>query len=190
MSAEVGSSSADVINRVTRRIFGSKILRNDVRGQVVEEIIAMAPEPEWKLCSGDWAAFDLVHATNRLRIQVKQSAARQSWHKGDCPPPNPRFSIATKAGRWEDGDKWIEERSRNAEIFVFAWHPVIDATVDHREPDQWEFYVAAERSLPQQGSISLAAVRRLSSAVDFDGLARAVSAVAEGAIIASSTTSN
>lgn len=163
-----------VIDRLTRRLFGSPILRNDVRGEVVEEIVGIALEPEWELCSGDWAACDLVHSTTKLRIQVKQSAARQSWHKGERPPPKPRFSIATETGRWEGGDQWVEERSRNAEIFVFAWHPRTDDAADHRDPDQWEFYVVPEVALPRQSSISLAGVTRLATAVPVAGLPEAV----------------
>lgn len=171
-------SSAGVIDRLSRRLFGSPILRNDVRGEVVEEIVAMALEPGWELCSADWGPCDLVHPASELRIQVKQSAARQSWHKGKCPPPKPRFSIAEKTGRYEDGDRWIEEASRNAEIFVFAWHPVTDQTADHRDPTQWLFHVVLERDLPPQKSISLPAIRALASAVPFTGLAVAVEAAA------------
>ena len=56
----------------------------------------MALEPEWEHCAGDWAAFDFRERRSGLRIQVKQSAARQSWHKDRCPPARPRFSIAEK----------------------------------------------------------------------------------------------
>jgi len=167
-------SSDNVIDRLTHRLFGSPLLRNDLRGALVEEIVGIALEPEWELCSGDWAACDLVHSASKLRIQVKQSAARQSWHKGECPPPKPRFSIATKTGRWEDGDQWIAERSRNAEIFVFAWHPLTGEAADHRDPDQWEFYVVPEVALPRQSSISLAGIRRLATAVAVAGLPEAV----------------
>jgi hypothetical protein len=178
-------STADVIARLTRRLFGSPILRNDVRGEVVEEIVAMALEPEWALCSGDWGPCDLIHPASKLRIQVKQSAARQSWHKGECPPPRPRFSIAEKSGRWEDGDRWVEEASRNAEIFVFAWHPITDASADHRDPDQWLFHVVLERDLPPQKSISLPAIRALGAAVPFTGLAAAAEAAAGRALLQS-----
>jgi hypothetical protein len=167
-------SSASVIDRLTTRLFGSPILRNDIRGEVVEEIVAMALEPEWELCSGDWAACDLVHSTSNLRVQVKQSAARQSWHRGECPPPKPRFSIAEKTGRYEDGDRWIAEASRNADIFIFAWHPITNASADQRDPEQWEFYVVAEAVLPPQRSISLARVTRLAPPVKIGGLSAVV----------------
>lgn len=139
----------------------------------------MALEPEWEHCGGDWAAFDLVHPATGLRMQVKQSAARQSWHGDASPPPRPRYSIASKTGRWE-GSAWIAEPGRNADLFVFAWHPITDATADHRDPTQWRFHVVPQDALPTQGSISLNAVGRLALAVSFAELARTVDASTPG----------
>lgn len=80
-----------VITRLTHRLFGAPLLRNSIRGEYVEEMVAVALEPEWALCAGDWGACDLMQVGGPLRIQVKQSAARQSWHADDIPPPRPRF---------------------------------------------------------------------------------------------------
>jgi hypothetical protein len=93
--------SDHLIERLTHRLFGSAIIQNDVRGEWLEEIVAMALEPEWRLCGGDSAACDLVQADGGLRIQVKQSAARQSWHTEGSPSPKPTFSIASKTGRYD-----------------------------------------------------------------------------------------
>ena len=168
-----------IVTRLTHRLFGSPLLRNSIRGELVEEMVAQALEPEWALCAGDWAAYDLKQVANLtemrrpLRIQVKQSAARQSWHVDNSPPPRPRFAIAHQTARYE-GPTWITETSRNAELFVFGWHPVTDPTADHRDPAQWQFYVVPETALPQQKSISLAALQRMASAVSCENLAEAV----------------
>jgi hypothetical protein len=127
-----------VVERIVQRLFGSPILRNSVRGELLEEIVAMALEPEWELCAGDWAAYDLRHGATGLRMQVKQSAAQQSWHAGQSAPSRPRFSIAEKTGRWE-GAEWIEEPGHNADLFVFAWHGRQGDGADHRDPAQWDF---------------------------------------------------
>jgi len=145
----------------------------------------MALEPEWEHCGGDWAAFDLVHCATGLRMQVKQSAARQSWHgpnfnSDTAPPPRPRFSIAAKTGRWE-GATWIAEPGRNADLFVFAWHGLTDASADHRDPSQWLFYVVAEVALPASASLSLQAVSRLAEPAAYAELHEAVRAVADAA---------
>jgi hypothetical protein len=169
--------TAALIARLSRRLFGAPILQNNVRGEVVEEMVAMALEPEWEHCGGDWGPCDFRHGAPGLRIQVKQSAARQSWDAGEVARTNPRFAIAEKTGRYEDDGTWISERSRNAEIFVFAWHPRTDAGADHRDPEQWLFYVLAESDLPPAKSIALADVRGRARGVPFPALADAVRAV-------------
>ncbi len=158
-----------LITRLTNRLFGAPLLRNSIRGELVEEMVAVALEPEWALCAGDWGACDLIEVGGPFRIQVKQWAARQSWHADDSPPSRSRFSIAHKTGRYE-GPPWIAERSRNADIFAFGWHPVTDASADLRDPDEWLFYVVAERDLPAQASLSLAVLARLTDPVAYSAL--------------------
>lgn len=163
-----------VIHRLTERLYGHPIIRNDLRGELVEEIVAAALEPEWRLCSNDWASCDLVHSTQDIRIQVKQSAARQTWHKDFVSLSKPSYSIKEKTGRWKNGDSWVAEPSRNAEIFIFAWHSDTSAAADHREPQQWQFFVIAEQELPSQSSIALSRIRRLAQPVQFGQLATRV----------------
>ena len=163
-----------ITTRLAQRLLGTPLIRNSIRGELVEEMVAVALEPEWGLCGDDWGTCDL--RAGPLRIQVKQSAARQSWHRDHSPAPRPTFSIATKTGRY-DGLDWIAEPSRNAEIFIFAWHPVTDATADHRDPQQWLFYVVSETALPDQKSISLASLARLADPVRFDALRASVDAI-------------
>lgn len=129
----------------------------------------MALEPDWQLCAGDWAAFDLRHIATGLRMQVKQSAARQSWHGDICPLSRPRFSIAEKTGRWE-GVTWIAEPGRNADLLVFAWHPLTNTIADHRDPEQWLYYVVPNDALPAAKSLSLQALQRLVRPAGFSEL--------------------
>jgi hypothetical protein len=149
----------DLISRITSRLFGQPILNNVVRGEVVEEMCLMALEPAWRHAGGDYGAWDLEHPKTGLRIQIKQSAARQSWGNSIS---SPTFSIAHKTGRY-DGAKWISERSRNADIFIFGWHPLTDDTADHRIADQWQFFVVPEHKLPSQKSIRLTNIQRLAA---------------------------
>jgi hypothetical protein len=172
---------AALVARLTRRLFGSPIVLNSLRGEVVEEMVAMALETEWEHCAGDWAAFDFRERRSGLRIQVKQSAARQSWHKQRCPPARPRFSIAEKTGRWDEGDRWVAEPGRNADLFVFAWHPLTAEAADHRDAHQWEFYVVAERRLPPRKSVSLTGVQALTEPVAIGALSDAIAAEAAAA---------
>ena len=166
-----------LVERLVHRWFGQPIVRNDLRGELVEEMVAMALEPDWEGCGSDWAACDLVRPADGLRIQVKQSAALQSWTKPEGPKPRPCFSIASKTGRYE-GAVWTPGAGRNAEIFIFAWHDRTDEEADHRDAGQWQFFVVAERDLPDQKSISLSTLRRLAELVSFDELADRVRTVA------------
>lgn len=134
--------------------------------------MATALEPEWQL-TGDWGECDLKHPSG-LRIQVKQSAARQSWHSLGDRPSLGHFSTAYKTGRFEDDGSWTAERSRNADIFIFAWHPITDNTTDHRDPLQWRFFVIAEKALPDQGSLSLTGLKLLTSELGYEELRDAV----------------
>jgi hypothetical protein len=147
----------DLIARITSRLFGQPILTNVVRGEVVEEICLMALEPEWRHAGGDYGAWDLENPKTGSRIQIKQSAARQSWGISISAPT---FSIAQKTGHYE-GANWIAKPSRNADIFVFGWHPLMDDAADHRIVEQWQFYVVPETKLPPQKSIRLSVLERL-----------------------------
>jgi hypothetical protein len=171
-------SSAEVIGRLTKRLYGTPIIRNDVRGELVEEIVAMALEPEWQACGGDWASCDLKRVSDGLRLQVKQSAALQSWTIPEGPKPKPCFSIKSKKYRWE-GPLRFDDAGRQADIFIFAWHDRIDGSADHRDPDQWQFFVVAERDLPDQKTISLSVLCKLAQSISVDALADEVRALAD-----------
>jgi hypothetical protein len=170
-----------VLTRLFQRLYGEPTVRNDLRGELVEEIVALALEPDWQLCGGDWAACDLLHVASGARMQVKQSAARQSWTKDGDPAPSPRFSIAETAGRW-DGSRWVPGVGRNAEFYVFAWHPVSDEHCDHADVSQWAFYVVEEQALPKQKSLGLAQVAKLASAVPWTSLGAQVSSLLEAKV--------
>jgi hypothetical protein len=178
----MNDSKQIVGERLFKRLFDKPIIRNDLRGELIEEIVGFALKEEWELSGDDWAAYDLKHRKVPLRIQVKQSAALQSWSNEDSPIPNPRFSIASKAGRWE-GSKWIECPSRNAEIFIFAWHAYRDENCDHREAEQWQFYVVPETDLPNQKSLGPIQVKVLANPVTFSGLEVRVKEVCESLML-------
>jgi hypothetical protein len=71
--------------------FGNAVVENSFRGFVVEIIVDAALAPGWLLCSGDWRGWDFEH-TIGARLEVKQSAARQTWTTPPKPPP-PIFDI-------------------------------------------------------------------------------------------------
>ena len=73
----------NITARLANPLLGTPLIRNDIRGELVEEMVAVALEPEWQLCAGDWAAFDLKQADGPLRIHVKAGIGQPH-----CPAPS------------------------------------------------------------------------------------------------------
>lgn len=128
----------DIRAKASDLAYGRPLIENSYRGLIAEIIIGEALGPHWRLCSGDWGGWDLEHTTG-CRLEVKQSAARQTW---DAPkkPATPTFDIRERTGYYE-GAAWIPQIGRLAHIYVFAYHPIRDESADHRDPHQWCFYV-------------------------------------------------
>lgn len=148
---------------------------------MAEAIVASALEPEWQWCSEDYASWDFER-NDGARLEVKQSAARQSWAAPDAKPSACYFDIAARTGRWENGADWIREPGRCADLYVFAHHPVSDVTADHRDPRQWLFYVVSTARLPERKRIGISAVLTLSGPCAYQQLGSAVAAVCSDAL--------
>ncbi|MES2444340.1 MAG: hypothetical protein V4574_16045 [Pseudomonadota bacterium] len=143
-----------------------------LRGLVSEAIVAAALEPVWRWCSADYSSWDFDRADG-VRLEVKQSAVRQTWASASAAPSKTSFDIAARKGRWE-GALWIEEPGRHAQIYVFAHHPIGDDGADHCDPAQWEFFVVRASDLPPTKRIATAALRLIAAPCHFNGLARTV----------------
>lgn len=167
-------SVADIEQRVSAAVFGHPLITNVLRGHVVEAIVATALEPEWNWCGADYASWDFERADG-LRLEVKQSANRQTWVGSSSPRAS--FDVAVRTGRWE-GAEWIEESGRSAHIYVFAHHHVSDAAADHRDPGQWRFHVLPASALPAVKRLALGSVQRLAASCSYDHLAEVVAEVA------------
>ncbi|MGH7045584.1 MAG: hypothetical protein ACREE2_04250 [Stellaceae bacterium] len=137
MGMKQAPTPATVRAAAAKLAFGTPIVQNNLRAIVAEVITGYALGPDWHHCSADWSGWDFEHKLG-ARLEVKQSAARQTWK----PPPvrhPPRFDISPRSGYWQDGSRWIERAGRHAQIYVFCHHPVDDAAADHRDPLQWSF---------------------------------------------------
>lgn len=158
----------DVIAKVSQVAFGKPLVTNVLRGHVAEAIIALALEPEWNWCSADYAGWDFERADG-LRLEVKQSAAMQSWSTGK--PSKAIFDVAARTGYWESGTEWIAKAGRPAHLYVFAHHSIYGDDVDHRDPAQWQFYVVPSHALPDVKKLGLATICTLTSPVPISALA-------------------
>jgi hypothetical protein len=166
-------SASDVVTHASNAIFGKPLVVNVWRALLVESLIDLILPPEWTWCATDYAGWDFHHI-DRTRLEVKQSAARQSW-KASGSPCSPRFDIKPRTGAW-DGADWIRaaEPMRHADLYLLAYHPVTDDTADHRDPHQWEFHVISTVRLPATQSISLAAARRIAAPIGYAEVAATV----------------
>lgn len=171
-------SKDDVIAKVAASAFGQPLLTNELRGHVVEAMIALALEPEWSWCSGDYAAWDFER-TDGVRMEIRQSAYRQSWAHAPHVKISRGFDIAPRKFAWE-GAYRKELTERAAQIYVFAYHDVRDDTADQRDPDQWEFYVVPTSALPDQKSIRLTRLQKLAEPVKLSDLVETIAKVIEG----------
>ena len=155
------------------------VMNNVHRAEYGECMVAELLEPNWVLpwMDGyDWAPWDL-HDGSGMKIEIKQSAALQTWQAGRGEQArSPRFDIAPRKGYWTADATWIDNPARPANIYVFAWHPEMEESVaDHRSPGQWKFFVVpSDRLPPEQRSIGLAGLKRLAEAVGFESLASTV----------------
>jgi hypothetical protein len=161
-------SIIEVFRRAAEISYGNRLVENRYRGLVAEIIVGAALGPQWRLCPGDWSGWDLEHLTG-CRLDVKQSAARQTW-ASPKKPSSTRFDIRERSGYFEEDGRWTPRTGRPAQIYVFAYHPVRDDSADHRDASQWQFHVAAANRLPPSQSISLEKVNSLFEAVQWSGL--------------------
>jgi hypothetical protein len=168
-------SPDDIIRRATDQLFQKRLLTNINRAVVVEAIVAFALEPEWTWCSQDYSSHDFVHDASNMRLEVKQSAVTQTWNSETKALSRCQFDIAVRTGEYV-GSEWRPGSKRNADIYVFAHHPLEDFDLaDHRDPNQWEFFVLPENKLPaQQATLAIGSLKRLAAPVPYATLRNAV----------------
>lgn len=163
--------------------FEQRIINNVYRADYIECLVAVTLGPAWSLTwarGRDWAPWDCQHSRG-ARLEVKQAAARQTWDRGTRGRRrSPSFDIAPRTGYWtEDENRWIDCLGRPADIHVFAWHGEHrDGYADHRDANQWTFFVIAEQDLPEnQKSIGLTSLEARVSPCGVEDLRRAVAGV-------------
>ena len=166
--------NARVLERVVRQ-FDVPVIQNNLRGLYVEFMVAELLGDGWRHNGSDWAAYDFEHSSG-VRVEVKQSAALQTWSAPAGGKRGRSFSIRVPKLEWV-GSVPTPRSDRAAAIYVFAWHEDVTAQSDQREAEQWKFYVVSARSLPDQQTISLSALNKLVKPVPADQLKPTVEAM-------------
>lgn len=179
-AADSPLSPASVLAEVGRT-YDQPVMNNIRRSEYVEALLTLALEGSGWTRKEPWEAWHFENESSG-RLKVKQSAATQSWGGDRDLGAFARFSIAPAKGYWDDREgRRIPEAGRHANVYVFGWHGGTGETADQRDPASWEFYVIAERDLPEQKSIALTAIRDMTSACDVGRLPAVVDAVLGGA---------
>jgi hypothetical protein len=158
--------------RLADRAFGRPLIENTLRSLWVEAMIEpYLGRTGWKYVGADWNGWDFERG--RQRLELKQSAATQTWWFETGKLTKPQFDIRQRTGYYEKGAEWVPVAGRPAQVYVFAWNGTVpynppnerDAhPVDHRDPLQWEFYVVPECYLPTEATtktMGLSSVRML-----------------------------
>ena len=99
-------SADEIVAHAAKAAFGHARVTNVFRAILVEAIIDKALPVEWSWCSSDYASCDFRHEDG-TRLEVKQSAALQSWQTAK--PSAPIFDIAPRTGYWLNGVEWFEK---------------------------------------------------------------------------------
>src|SRR5437588_4103907 len=163
----------EIALRLAARLFDQPLIQNQYRSRFVEAML----EPYlacvgWRHVGDNWAGWDFQHDATRTRLEVKQSAAWQTWdpikvERGRPMKPGPGiFDIAARTGWFDEaGAAWTPEAGRPADVYVFAWNGGIGNEADHRSPEQWEFFVVPAIALPdKKASIRIKRVRLIAAA--------------------------
>jgi hypothetical protein len=162
----------EVVRKAAEVTFANRLVTNVFRSIIVEAMVATAL-PEWEWCSRDYASCDFRHPDS-TRLEVKQSAARQTWFAGRASRAS--WDIRPRTGYW-GRNGWVARPGRYSHIYILAHHPVVSRKADHRDPRQWRFHVVATSDLPPTNSISEAAAASLVDPVTFEGLTSRVEAL-------------
>lgn len=155
------------IQKIILKRYDQPVMNNTVRAHFVECLIAKEFDVGWKhscIDGGEWNQWDCEHDSG-ARIEIKQSAARQSWDEEVISPIRlARYDIAPRTGYWENDDNWKDKPGRNADLYVFAWHGERrDEICDHRDATQWQFFIAKEPMLPEgQKTIGITPLKDIS----------------------------
>lgn len=170
----------EIALRLASRIFDQPLIENSYRSAFIEAMIEPYLAPHgWRFVGDGWDGWDFER-TDGSKLEVKQSAAHQTWSKKSKDiPTRGSFDIAARKSSYsEGGSKHNKVPGRNAQTYVFAWNPIYGPETDHRNPDQWEFYVVPAALLPDgQKTIVLSKIKRLAVPVKLEQLSDATQKV-------------
>jgi hypothetical protein len=159
----------EIALRLAARLFDQPLIQNQYRSAFVEAMIEpYLARGGWRHVGNNWAGWDFEHEIG-TRLELKQSAAWQTWDpvkQAALQSPEKGgpgiFDIAWRTG-WFDaaGAVWTQQAGRPAHLYVFAWNGQVGSAADHRDPDQWEFFIVPAVDLPVQKTLRLSRLKAI-----------------------------
>lgn len=116
----------EIIRSLAERLYDQKVMDNRERGDYAEQLVDSKVCPPWKWVGMGWHPWDFERGegADRVRMQVRQSAAKQIWKR----PANHVAGFPTTIKpvssyiRKNNPELLIEDQGRFCEMYVFAWH--------------------------------------------------------------------
>ena len=143
----------DITRRIIDRLAGSllseKVVDNTIRGLWCEFMIAEALGATCKTVGLGWNAWDLQLGPDsatfpeRIRVQVKNSARLQIWHKGTPKVSDCAFNLFfRRRPKYLREEVPCEAAGFLCEMFILCHHDECDwKLVNQLDPAQWRFYL-------------------------------------------------
>ena len=138
-------STDELLACVLAHMYKGPTLNNSHRGDLVEALVLMALGKEWRFVGLGWHPWDIERSIDgqRIRIQVKQTAALQLW--GPTKRSSISFGWSKKPPEYFERDnpgQAIEACGWFCEVFVIGVHQNDDpGSSDQVDPSQWRFLV-------------------------------------------------
>jgi hypothetical protein len=169
----------DILKQMVDCMYSPPIINNVHLGDVVEVMVLAALGGDWKHVGLGWHPWDLQRGDgqDRVRIQVKQTAALQLWG----PTKTRTLSFGWKKSKpknWEDYNPgvYIEDEGWFCDLFVFGLHDETDKDIaDQADPRQWAFMVIPTSALePKTKTMQLSKARQRWTTVKWQQLSQEV----------------
>ena len=161
----------EIALRLAAKHFDKRLIENSFRSALIQGMIEPFLAPGgWRYIGDGWGGWDFERSDG-AKLEVKQSAAHQTWSDTQSARSLGTFDTRAKIGFYDNGgSKWTVSPGRPAHVCLFAWNGTFGEETDHRDQTQWDFYAIPTSLLPVgQKTITLDGVRRLAIQAGQDG---------------------
>ncbi|HHZ94249.1 MAG TPA: hypothetical protein EYN67_01540 [Flavobacteriales bacterium] len=142
----------------------SDFLDNRNRGALGEFIVASALGITQSPLSS-WESWDM-ETKEGIKIEVKTSGYIQTWFQSKLSKPS--YGIPKKYGWVGKTNEWDNIKTRQADVYVFCLYTETEKEgANPLNTDHWEFFVLPTIKLPEQLSLGLPTIKKLTNSCTF-----------------------